>query len=330
MIIALVIAVACYIAYRRRYVVKTNRKLSVILVESMTGKSGNTSELNPESKERVKYDEDQVDHEHLMKKKLASRLDFAKLKVVLIAYQLLVQNQASLTPSKYPSMSYSLLNFASFLNFDLGNLIPTGCSKPLDAARKMFVSTIIPISIVAGLAVAYVYKWIKIQRLIVVNENERIEKIIATQYQFAFVILMLIFCVVPQVSVNIFSTFNCIDIDPYNEDVSNIASAHYVMRNDYTVDCNSSYYQGWRIWAIVMTIVYPIGSIVLIGSSLFRYRHLISSRKELTILKNRGHIVYRKHKDYFDRQPFYELLSSSFIQYNPMYWFWGRRHLRKL
>ena len=127
-------------------------------------------------------------------------------------------------------------------------------------------------------------------------------------------LLVVLFLVYPGVSQGVLSLFVCEDL----EDADGILVPNSYLRNDFGVTCDDSPERSsWLIFAIAMTLVYPVGVIGLYLLTLLHYREVILDesgansprrkkvQKNLKFLLNPYRIKYYWFEAYEVRNPFH-------------------------
>jgi hypothetical protein len=109
------------------------------------------------------------------------------------------------------------------------------------------------------------------------------------------------FLALPGISIFIFRTFSCIDLDPHGR----------YLRADYSVSCDSDRYEWGKKYAIGMVFVYPLGVTGLYFWLLYSHRHVIQNRKP-----SGDGSFSEKHRRAI------EPLTFLFSSYQPRYWYW--------
>jgi len=217
----------------------------------------------------------------------------------------------------------SFKNNLAFLNFDVVKMIPVACvssSKTYTYIESMMATTIIPIALLGLLVLVYfivrVYMKIKYEYRRVTrhtskhtstlnwssvkpyNDSEQEEradnadsdldldaklerKSAEMRVLFFKTVAMLCYCILPAEATKIFKTFLCADYDPNNE----TGQPQRYLVADLAVNCNTDHYKTGLNWALLMTIVYPIGLPLAILLLLFWNREEIRNRSEGFVAK---------------------------------------------
>jgi hypothetical protein len=132
-------------------------------------------------------------------------------------------------------------------------------------------------------------------------------------------LLMFTYFIMPPVSLYMFQTFVCVDLDPYHE----LAESQFFLSQDLSVSCSTSYYKYGKSWATIMVFVYPIG--IPLGYLLILYcnRHLIVAREFVSRIAN-AQLVTRSSRRQIVKDSSRMIDSASFIyaSYKPAMWYW--------
>lgn len=105
---------------------------------------------------------------------------------------------------------------------------------------KLYLSTLVPIGLSCILGIIYIASLCKYGR------RTRAHKVIANTVMNVFLILT--YLLFPVVSAVVFSAFVCERFD----------DGSFLLRADYTIDCNSEKYKEIRAFAAIMIFVYPV------------------------------------------------------------------------
>lgn len=238
----------------------------------------------------------------------------AKFKIYIAFYQILSSATFVLDlsyPLSFASLSYAL----GILNFNILEGVGSDCSLHLSYVHYLLVVTISPVAISICLwAIHHIHIYV-ITGCFVHFEAPMASKVQKVKDIYFGLFLLFSNLILPAVSVTIFRTFSCQDVDP--DDVA-IGSNVY-MRADYSISCTSSRYMFARTWAKCMICIYPVGIPLLYFFLLFRTRELITHRKDYS-LSNEEH-------DDGEHQSGNELSPLSPLQflfdiYKPKFWYW--------
>jgi hypothetical protein len=113
------------------------------------------------------------------------------------------------------------------------------------------------------------------------------------------VFLVLSFLFLPGISIFIFRTFSCIDVDPEHDGGS-------YLQADYSISCESNRYRWGRYYANGMIFLYPLGIPGLYFWLLYSNRYAIQARNTQPNQNN----------------PSIDHLQFLFSGYDPLYWYW--------
>ena len=156
----------------------------------------------------------------------------------------------------YPGVYDYFLRAIAVVNFDLGSILSAGCLwSDIDFHDRLLVSTIVPLVVIGILALTYVAALRKNAK----GGRAIVEKI---RHKHLTVLLFVTFLVYSSVSSTVFQTFACESLDDGNE----------YLRADYQLLCSSAKHRLFQVYAVVMVIVYPVGTPVLYSVLLFQHR----------------------------------------------------------
>ena len=238
-------------------------------------------------------------------KQLSSVFIRARFRILLATYQIILRSPSSFAVI-LPPLFQSFVGYLSFINLDLGSSIPTHCSSsPLNDLDKMIITTLIPL--IGILVLLFVYCLQIIHHFRNISENLEMKKVFAMRLLIKYLkyVFLPLYITLPPISVTILKTFTCTNLDVNNEDPLN--ETHLLLAEDFTVDCNSSEYMFRYYWAVIMTVIYPIGIPAVFLCMLYKYRHKIALRD-----------VSIDPQDY----SFAECIEFLYIGYLPKYWYW--------
>jgi len=140
-----------------------------------------------------------------------------------------------------------------------------GCSWAIDFYGELALYTLLPLSAVAFMWIAVLF--LRAVRAVSLHQAAQIA---------AFLMLQLLYFIYPGVSSMVLRTF-LVDSMPASEDDPNPFRA---LKADYTIDYDSKRSRGWRAYAGVMVIVYPILTVVLFVWGVRGYDRLIAVGKD--------------------------------------------------
>ena len=206
-----------------------------------------------DDKREIKEEEETA---HDRKEKARIRAWMVRLKILVATYQVIL-NVPIIFNIKMGPLFQMLASIMAFLNLDILQIFPLQCVQPFRYIENMISGTISPVGVVVALFLMYL-----VQRIhIMTKEPNRIKrrdkmKKLLVRYFTLFVAFT--YMILPGISMKIFKTFECQDIDPNNE-ATDPNAPHIFLRVDYAVDCTTAYYRfGWT-WALVMVGIYPVG-----------------------------------------------------------------------
>jgi len=244
---------------------------------------------------------------------------FTRLKILFATFQVISECSNSLKIT-FPPFFSAGLGYLSVLSLDVFNVMPFQCYLPIGYIDTMIVTTLIPFLIIGIGFVIMIYFCLLVSRN-VRQKDIRKRKVESIQLRFCSYVLMFTYFIMPMVSLKIFRTFICRNLDPYHE----LHTNEVYMSEDLSVKCDSSNYHFGVVWAAVMVIVYPIGLPLFYFCLLYNNRRLIRSRKfvdavmtaELVKLRRRA-----KGKVYIERHRVTEIISFFYASYRPDKWYW--------
>jgi hypothetical protein len=140
------------------------------------------------------------------------------------------------------------------------------------------------------------------------------------KFKYMSAVLLFSYLYLPGLTVAIFQTFICQNIDPGNVTSSN---GDYYLTADYSLNCNSPTVKFARVWAGFMIVIYPIGITLLYFWLLFKKRFEIMHRHDI---ESRNSIISASS----DKQSSIMMIKFLYESYKPQYWYFeivetGRR-----
>ena len=165
----------------------------------------------------------------------------AKITALIVTMQIIVlvnQNHQDLEGAKLPEPYGKLLDSLSFLALDMVEFVPVSCwFGRVGHFETLMVWTVGPLSLIALVSI-----------LILVSKHEQ-QKML--RENTCFVVMLIL----PLISRAVLQTFRCVEFD--NDDpYTNTKTVLFV---DPAEDCDDESYESMRIYAIVMTIIWPVG-----------------------------------------------------------------------
>ncbi|CAM9693042.1 unnamed protein product, partial [Laminaria digitata] len=141
----------------------------------------------------------------------------------------------------YPDEYKAFLSKIAAITLDVGSILSNLCIVKTDFYDRLLLSTIWPLVVLSALSGAS-FVATKMNR-----STETAERIV--QRKHLATALFVLFFVYSSVSLTIFQTFVCEDLDDGNA----------YLRADYSVQCSTEKHDAFRIYAGVMVLIYPVG-----------------------------------------------------------------------
>lgn len=155
---------------------------------------------------------------------------------------------------KYPGAYRQFLAAIDVVNLDLGFILSFACIYRTDFYDRLLMATLGPAIVLAVLGCTY---------LIALSRNRASEEAIAAvKTRHLSVALFALFLVYATVSHTIFETFVCDTLD----------GGETYLRADYSLLCTTTIHTGFRIYAGLMVVVYPLGIPCVFGWWLYMHR----------------------------------------------------------
>ena len=222
--------------------------------------------------------------------KVRSSAIMVKVKIIVATVQV-VSETPSIFSIKFPSSFEKFSDSFGFLNISLSGIFPLACGSGWTFIDNMILTTLAPIGACVLIFLAFeidLYMRLKKVRQ-EQNEDDRIghnEQLVieAEQYEEAKdkyfnYFFYLTYLVLPNVTLTIFETFVCVNVDPDNNDNYEY---DYFLKADLSLNCEDNYYKSGVIYAVFMLFVYPIGIPVM-------YYYFLNHAKEE--IKGRDNVI---------------------------------------
>ena len=217
-----------------------------------------------------------------------------KVKILIALYQVL--NGIGLVFSiPYPSFyESSLAVIEGIVSIELPQVMPLACIYPwFDLYMLLLVKTIGPLVGIAGLCLLGAL----LDALTCCASESRKRIVKSLKQSSTDAIFFMLFLIYPSVSSTIFSVFVC-------EELPNGDS---YLRLDFTIRCDDDDRPFWVFWAVISSIVYPLGIPLMYAYLLcYKYRPQLEVEKTAEIMK-----VYRNRLAEFAGKDARELMSMT-------------------
>ena len=220
----------------------------------------------------------------------------AKITALIVTMQIIVlvnENHRDLEGEMLPQPYGKFLDSLSFLALDMVEFVPLSCLfGRVGHFETLMVWTVGPLS---GIAVVSV--------LILLSKHEQRKTL--REYTCFGVILIL-----PLISRAVLQTFRCV---PYDEGDPYVDTKKFLFV-DPMVDCNGAFYESMRTYAIVMTIIWPVG----VPIALIIWLSRLSQHLDPPNVIEEDAIELRK------KNPFIVGSSIAFValEHRPRYWYY--------
>ncbi|CAM9453958.1 unnamed protein product, partial [Chrysoparadoxa australica] len=186
----------------------------------------------------------------------ARKVKWRRLRIPLVVLQIVTQ-YGSITGAVFPDVYKKFLGYIALVNLDMSWVFSLGCIVETDFYDSLLVATILPLAFLLILVLAYL-------------RRSRTDKARARKYQSAF--LLVTFLIYSSVSTRVFQTFAC----------DNTWEGNSFLMADYSISCNEGRHKWFRMYAFVMTLIYPIGIPALYLCVLWGIRSKLSSAEDTT------------------------------------------------
>jgi hypothetical protein len=224
---------------------------------------------------------------------------------IVFAYFQVVGSLGPIFGIKFPPVYSTVISFLSgIFSLDFLSFMPIGCIFSSTHYTLLLSYTLAPLSVSAFLVSWYFRLRERTDGKSVTRRNKLFELFLA-----------LTFLLLPSVSVRIFTTFACRDFD----------NGSSFLKADFSLDCLSSQYSIFSVYAGLMIVVYPVGIPLLYFFLLFRKRKLLMAgqverEKEEGRRKGLLEEALVKRDENEGKDPALEALSFLYESYEPKYW----------
>jgi hypothetical protein len=207
--------------------------------------------------------------------KLAA-LPWDKLRITVVVLQIVTQF-INISKLPLPDIYHKFLNWVALSNLDLGWLLSLGCVAKIDFYRKLLITTLGPFAVAAVLRCTYtVACYINKPQTVSANTSQltltarrlKLDELLANH---EMVFLVMTFLIYSTVSTTVFQTFACDTIDD-----SAIVQTGYLCA-DYSIQCGTPKHTVYKVYAVFMICIYPLGIPALYAWLLWCNRHKLSS-----------------------------------------------------
>ena len=199
----------------------------------------------------------------------------------------------------FPSFFNKVTSIFGLLNLDIVSNMGLSCRfKDVDYVDYLIMTCVAPMICSALLFVMY-----NCHQLLLKSKKASFEEMAAVYSKYLLVFLMGTYLGLPNISVYIFQTFSCQNIDPDDA----VPGEDMYLRADLSIQCGSSRHVTGTTFASLMIFVYPIGIPALYYWLLYKVKDGIIHRNEDISPKLR-----------------LAIMPSSFLysSYGPTFWFW--------
>ena len=202
-----------------------------------------------------------------------------RIKIIMSTLQVLALCPTNMRVS-FPPMFTSISGVLSILNLNIVEMIPLRCIGNYGFLTVMYFMTIFPAVVVFIGLLCMLSTTLQMYRS-ETNPIIRVQKYVDLKLRYLSMFLIFTNFILPPVSLNIFKTLICIDLDPYHEE----EGPQNYMGEDMSINCANYDYMFGKIWAGFMVIVYPFGIPLLYFLLLWYCRKEIRLRGELQSLQ---------------------------------------------
>ncbi|KAG5188530.1 hypothetical protein JKP88DRAFT_243516 [Tribonema minus] len=186
---------------------------------------------------------------------------------ILVTHFQIVAGLPALLRVNFPQSFTALTNTLNVFNLDFWGLLSSGCFFEVNFLNKLLFSTLLPLAIIAAIFGVHGARCVLARGRGSGSGGSALWRHGSwdASLQAALLTLFMFYVVA---STTVLQTFDC---DTVQLSSATGETASY-LRADYSVDCDSAAYRRSRVYAIIMTAVYPIGVPFLYASLLLLSR----------------------------------------------------------
>jgi hypothetical protein len=209
----------------------------------------------------------------------------------------------------FPPIFDGLLTKMSVINLNIFSDLGITCSQDLNYIDYLYFVTIGPLIICFLLFLIFLFEFaltrMNPKKVGVLKRTRSMTEDANLLYgKYLLIFLIGSFLVLPGISIYIFRTFTCINLDPDSE----VKGDDVYLMADYSISCTSEAYYRARSYAVIMVFVYPIGVPLVYYLLLWSHKSLILRRKEIELSEYEKKLIL----------PF----SSLYGAYEPQFYYW--------
>lgn len=225
------------------------------------------------------------------------RLLKVRIKSYILVWQIISLLPFTLNLS-YPNVYDTIASILNIFNLGISvsSLVTCSTGSNFDAIDDLVLTTVYPIVVMCLL-------WILHAVHVILRKARGANFVAQISARYFSAFLVFTYLILPYITVTIFQTFSCADVDPDDAD----SGDDRFMAIDYSVSCSSLKYQFGFIWALICVLIYPVGIPVYYFYLLYSAKNDISCRSNKMSADSLNHI-----------KPI-ELLYES---YEPDLWYW--------
>ncbi|CAM9357520.1 unnamed protein product, partial [Laminaria digitata] len=196
-----------------------------------------------------------------------------------------------MTGDVYPELYKAFVSKLALFNLDLDFVLSYSCLVTTDFYDHLLVATIAPLVTLAVLAGSYI---VATKRN---DSSESAKSAVRRKHQSA--LLYLAFFIYSPVSYKIFQAFSCDELDDGNS----------YLHADYSLSCLTPRHSWYKMYALIMVGIYPLGIATAFACLLAWYRHdLVNPQRESMVRLKQFHSVWAAYKP---SRYFYEVIECA-------------------
>jgi hypothetical protein len=208
------------------------------------------------------------------------------VKIKIIAANVQIVSSVDTTFKVHMPMAFSRFSSGmGVVNLNFAALVSFGCSiSSYNFFGRLLLATLLPLIIFVLFSLAYgvqylmeTIKYHRSEQKVTEKQAHFNEKLFSLKNSYTTYLFGITYLILPMVTTTIFQTFLCTNIDPDSE---NPTETSRYLTADLSISCQSNEYRDWRIYAILMIFVYPIGIPALYFTLLYLNREEIMHRDD--------------------------------------------------
>ena len=211
---------------------------------------------------RVGMDTDLEIVEELEEVKGLPKHVLTKLKIIIAAWQIGSSAVTVFPHIRFPSIfDRAMQSFFQVLGLGIFDVSSLSCVLKWGPFERLLFMTLAPFATVFVVALAF---WLR-QR----SKSSEKKKLFLSR--FTYFTTLFVYVVLPGISTSVITYFSCSRFDRGTD-----RSDYFVMTRFLNIECSSSRYKLWRIYAAIMVVIWPLGVPFVFATFLWSHRSFLN------------------------------------------------------